>query len=150
MPFRYRLLPVALDAYGPDFYTTKIDDGAVFDPENPSSVAGIQSNNSTVTAKYLGGMGLLLPFSVLPVTPRTGDEWAVNIQNVTTYDPSAVVDFLQTIDTGRNSQDVREFLGMPSLEILGAGVIEINSTFKSVSTNSIYLFQPKQISLVLT
>ncbi|WP_338486268.1 hypothetical protein VRB68_22500 [Pseudomonas trivialis] len=150
MPFRHKLLLISLDVYGSDFYTNKLEDGMNFDPENTLSTASTQPSNPNVTFKYLGGMGLVMPFSVLPVAPKTGDEWTVDIINVTTSDPAAVFSFTKTIDAGRNKQDVREFLNMPSIKILGAGVIEINCSFKSYSANAIYIFQPIQINLILS
>ncbi|WP_338488650.1 hypothetical protein VRB78_23040 [Pseudomonas trivialis] len=150
MPFKYRLLSKSFDVYGSDFYTNKLENGMNFDPENTLSAANTQNNNPNVIVRYLGGMGLVMPFSVLPVAPKTGDEWTVDILNVTTNDPAAVFSFTKTIDAGRNSKDVREFLNMPSIKVLGAGVIEINCNFTSSSANTVYVFQPIKINLILS
>lgn len=149
MPFKYKLLSISLDVYGSDFYTDKLEDGMDFDPENTLNAASTPNNNADVAVKYLGGMGLVMPFSVLPVKPGAGDEWVFDVMNVTTNDPAAVFNAKGTIDAG-SKQDVRVFLNMPAIRTLGAGMIEINCNFKSYSANAVYVFQPGSINLILS
>ncbi len=148
MPFKYRVLSVEPDAYYSDFFADKLEDQVGFDPTDKSNVAYTLYNKPYATFQYYGGFGLKVPVSVLPVKPQAGDTWEVDVQNITTGNPLAVFNYLCTVRAGTTPSSLRVVVGMPSMRTLGPGDIEINSTFTSISANTIYLFQPKQITLV--
>ncbi len=149
MKLKYKILSGSLDVYDSAFYTSKLVDGMDFDPENTSNAAMTQSNNPDVVVRYLGGMGLVMPFSVLPVIPSVGDAWTVDIMNVTTNNPAEVYNFTRAIDAD-DKQEARNFLSASSIKALGAGVIEINCNFTSYSASTIYIFQPISINLIVS
>lgn len=148
MPFKYRVLSVEPDAYYSDFFEDKLEDQVGFDPTDKSNVAYTLYNKPYATFQYYGGFGLKVPVSVLPVKPQAGDTWEVDVQNITTGNPAAVFNYLYTVKAGTTPSNLMVVVNMPSMRTLGPGDIEINSTFTSISANTIYLFQPKQITLV--
>lgn len=149
MPFRYRILALEPDAYYSDFFRDRLEDQLGFDPTNTSNVAYTQYNKPYATFQYYGGFGLEVLFSVLPVAPQPGDSFSVDIQNITTNSPAAVFNGTDTIWAGAQPTSFRVLVGMPSMRLLGPGVIDVSSSFTSVATNTIYILQPKQITLVL-
>ncbi len=148
MPFRYRVLPVTLEAYYSDFFRDTLEDQVGFDPKDPANVAYTQYNKPYATFQYYGGFGLQMPINVLLVAPRPGDIWRVDIQNITTNSPSAVFNYIYTVAAGNVPQRLRAVVGMPAMSVLGPGDIEINSSFTSISANTVFVFLPKQITLV--
>ncbi|WP_338478791.1 hypothetical protein VRB67_22455 [Pseudomonas trivialis] len=149
MPFKFRVLSIEPDAYYSDFFTDKLEDQVGFDPADKSNVAYTLYNKPYATFQYYGGFGLMVPGSVLPVKLQAGDTWEVTIENITTGSPSAVLNHSYTVFAGTAPVDLMVGVGMPSMRTLGPGDIEINSTFTSISANTVYIFQPKQITLVL-
>ena len=148
MPFRYRVLSLELDAYYSDLFVDKLEDEVGFDPVDPGNVAYVKYNKPYARFQYLGGIGLAVPAGALPVAPRVGDRWSVDIQNITTGNASAVFNYLYTIPAGGAGQPLRALVGMPAMRVLGPGIIEANAAFTSIATNTVYIFQPKQITLV--
>ncbi|MFL1500068.1 hypothetical protein ACI77J_04275 [Pseudomonas sp. O64] len=148
MPPRYRVLSVALDGYYSDFFTDRLEDELGFDPVNPANVAYAKYNKPYARFQYLGGFGLAVPATALPVTPQPGDKWDIDIQNLTTGSPSAVFNYSYTFLSGSEGRSLRALVGMPAMQVLGPGLIEINASFTSNAANTVYIFQPKQITLV--
>lgn len=155
MPFKYIVLSVTLEAYYSDFFRDALEDQVGFDPKDPANVAYTQYNKPYATFQYYGGFGLQMPIngSRAPINsllsaPQPGDIWRVDIQNITTNSPSAVFNYVYTVAAGNVPQRLRAVVSMPAMSVLGPGDIEINSSFTSISTSTVYGFLPKQITLV--
>ncbi|KRP63294.1 hypothetical protein [Pseudomonas trivialis] len=148
MPFKFKILSIEPEAYYSDFFVDKLEDQVGFDPTNTSNVAYTKYNKPYTMFQGYGGFGLKVPVSVLPIKPQAGDRWNVDIENITTGNPAAVFNYVYTVHPGTNPVSLMVVVGIPSMNTLGPGDIEINTSFTSISANTVYLFQPKQITLV--
>ncbi|WP_338488648.1 hypothetical protein VRB78_23030 [Pseudomonas trivialis] len=150
MPFRYRVLSIEPEYYYSEFSLDPLEDDVGFDHKDPFNVVYTKYNKPYARFQYLGGFNLRVPVSVLPVKPQPGDTWNVDMQNITTGDPLAVFNHISTVHPGTAPQYFATGVSIrPGMYKLGPGVIEVDSYFTSISTNTIYIFPTRQITLVM-
>lgn len=149
MPFRYRVLAVQPDAFCSDGFVHKLENDVVFYSENPPHSTYTKPNITYEKYAYSYGMSLELPYRALPVVPRTGDTWEVVIQNVTTGDSLASFSDSRKVNVGRRVPSLYMFVSVANMTVLGLGIIEVSSIYTSISSNTIYVLQTRQVVLEL-
>ncbi|KRP63293.1 hypothetical protein [Pseudomonas trivialis] len=149
MAFRYRILAVEPDAYCSDGFQHKLENEIVFYSENPPHATYTKPNMTYEKYAYSYGMSLELLYSALPFVPKNGDKWEVNIQNIETNEISAFFSDSRTVNVARKVPSLYMFVSVPNMALLGLGTIEITSSYTSMSTNTIYFLQERQVLLEL-
>ncbi|MEX5540729.1 hypothetical protein [Pseudomonas poae] len=150
MPFRYKLLSNEPDYYYSDYFQDELEDYVGFDHKDPLNVAYTLYNKPYARFQYHGGFSLRVPIGMLPVNPQAGDTWNVDMQNITTGNPSAIFNHMSTVHPGTAPQYFATGVSIrPGMYTLGPGIIEIESFFTSNATNTVYVFPTKQLTLVM-
>ncbi|WP_338478795.1 hypothetical protein VRB67_22475 [Pseudomonas trivialis] len=149
MAFRYKILAIAPDAYCSHGFQHTIENEIVFYSEKPPHTTYTKPNVTYEKYAYSYGMSLELPYSALPFIPKSGDKWEVNIKNIQTNDLSAFFTDSRVVNAERVVSSLYIFVSVPNMVLLGLGEIEITSAYTSVSTNTIYLLQERQVLLEL-
>lgn len=139
---KFKVLSKTFDAFYSDFdFPLEAEVG--MDPKNPQNVAYIKYGKPYAQFQGLGGVSLKIPAGLLPVSIQANDVLNVYIDNTTTGNALSSFAYSHIFQSfsGVVTQSPRVIVGVQDLQKLAPGIIDIGGSFKSISANTVYVFQ---------